>query len=139
MKRHPPEEPRESAGPLFDSLPPATAARKRGHAAARAAADLASSIDHGWQSDALAAIVEYARTHRTFLTEQARKSIAIPEGADPRAIGHVVKQAARLGFIVASGHASAVSSNGTPKVLWRSLVYEGSHLGGSASEAEEAQ
>lgn len=122
-RRHPPEELRESAGPLFDSPATVAVARERGHAAAEAASDRAERIEPSWRAKALAAVQEHARSHEWFLVEDLRGSISMPPGADRRALGHVVKDAAKLGLVVADGFAPAVSSNGSAKVRWRSLIY----------------
>ena len=123
MKRHPPEDRGYSdsdMGPLFRSSAPA---RAQGHSAAEAAASRASSIDHDWRCEALAAVREHCRTHERFVAEQA--GIHVPPGADPRAAGAIIREAARLGYCVADGFAPTVSSRGSPKVSWRSLIYEG--------------
>ena len=125
-RRHAPEEPREVL-PLFDS--PAAprqavqSARAQGHAAALAAADRAQKLDAGWKADALEAVERHCRTHARFLTEEV--PIVIPEGADHRSSGHIVRHAARLGYCVADGFAPTVSSRGSAKVSWKSLLYEG--------------
>ena len=123
MKRHAPEDrsPKEFL-PLFDSAPVETA-RARGHAGARAAAKRAARVEPAWKAEALAAVREHARRNEVFLSEHV--AVPIPSGCDRRAIGHVMKEAERLGYVRADGYAPAVSSNGSPKCRWRSLVYEG--------------
>jgi hypothetical protein len=106
-------------GPLF-TIP---AAREQGHSAARAAADRASRLDSDWKRAAVEAVKDHATRNREMLAEHVR--IVIPEGADRRAVGHVFREAQRLGYVRADGYAPAASSNGSPKCRWRSLIYEG--------------
>lgn len=123
MKRAPPEDFDEEP-PLFRSV---EAARDRGHRAAQAASSRASSLDAGWKAGALEAVRVHATRHERFLVEHLRRSLVIPEGADARALGHIVKEAERLGWIRADGFAPAASSNGSAKVAWKSLIYTGVH------------
>jgi len=124
MKRRvAPEELEDNGGPLFAD--PVKSARDRGHRGARQAASRASKIDAGWRSEALAAVREHARRYPSFLSEHVR--VHIPDGADRRALGHIVKEAERLGWIKADGFAPAASSNGSPKTAWKSLIYTGDH------------
>ena len=125
-RRHPPESrtPRESL-PLFDPVSPAS---ERGHEAARAAANRATSIDAGWKRDALAAVKDHCLRFQEFLAEHV--PIVMPEGADRRAMGSVMQDAVRAGYCEANGYAPAVSSNSSPKTKWKSLIYAnhgGSH------------
>ena len=124
MKRHAPEDraPDTGPGPLFDSSPVSTA-RAAGHAGAEAAAKRAGRLDGEWKHAALEAVKEHARRNRAMLAEHVR--IELPTGADRRAIGHVFREAQRLGYVRADGFAPAVSSNSSPKTLWASLIYEG--------------
>lgn len=103
---------------------PVERARARGHSAAQAASSRAARLDPGWRADALAAVERHCRTHARFMAEHV--AMVVPAGADPRSKGHIVREAARLGFCVADGFAPTVSSRGSPKVEWRSLIYGGS-------------
>lgn len=123
MKRRAPEELEDDGGPLFAD--PVKSARDRGHRGARQAASRASKIDPGWRSEALAAVRAHCRRNQTLLSEHV--AIPIPVGGDRRAIGAVMREAERLGYIVADGHAPAVSSNSSMKVRWKSLIYTGDH------------
>jgi hypothetical protein len=116
VKRYPPEEHDAGPGPLF-------AARKHGHEAARAAAERASRIEPAWKRAAIEAVRMHAQTHERFTAE--RVGMVVPASADHRASGHIMRAAAREGICVADGFAPTVSSRGSPKVLWRSLIYEG--------------
>lgn len=124
-KRMPPEEPRDrsSAGPLFDAVDQVAKARTRGHAAADAAADKAEKLERGWREQAIEAVRAHAARHEHFLAEDIR--LPIPEGADGRGSGSIVQAAARLGICAKDGYAPARTSNGTPKVYWKSLIYQG--------------
>lgn len=79
----------------------------------------------GWEDDALAAVRRFAETHEHFIAEDARATVELPEGVDGRAFGAVMQRARRDGLVVADGFAPANSSNRSPKVRWRSLVYTG--------------
>lgn len=121
-RRYSPEDPDTEDLGMFA---PVKEAREKGHRSARAAAGKAGRIDAGWKSEALAAVREHARRNARFLSEHV--AVSIPEGADRRALGHVVKEAERLGWIEADGFGAATSSNGSPKTAWKSLIYTGDH------------
>jgi hypothetical protein len=94
----------------------------RGHSAARAAADKAEKVDPGWTDIAARQVLSFAlRTPYPFTIEQARREcMETPEGADARSWGHVTRLAVRMGWIEPTGgYAPAVSSNGSPKRLYR--------------------
>lgn len=114
MKRASPEE-RFEEPPLF-------AATKRGHAGAEIAAARAEASRPGWESAALEQVRAFAKTHTTFTAEEI--GLAIPSDADPRAAGHVMRRARVQGWIEPNGYAPTVSSHGSPKVLWKSRIYE---------------
>lgn len=97
-----------------------TTARAHGHAKAALAAN---KWGDAAKAAALAAFKRYAKKHMTFTTEDVRfdcDSIDIP--GDPRGWGHIAKAAQREGYIEPKGYAPVRSSNGSPKVLWRSLI-----------------
>lgn len=100
---------------LFDPI-------AHGHAEAERAAAKATRIDPTWRESALDAVRAHAERHDTFLAEDVRPLIDLPDGADPRALGAVMRDAQRAGIVKADGYAPARSSNGTPKVRWRSMV-----------------
>jgi hypothetical protein len=85
----------------------------------------ARKVDPAWEQAALGAIRRYAETHRAFLAEDVRRTIATPEGVDGRAWGGLMKHAERCGWIKADGFGMANSSNRSPKVNWCSLIYRG--------------
>lgn len=96
-----------------------TDARARGELGAARAANRAGE---GWKIAALAAVEAYCIAHpgETFMAEQIREwATHVPPPPDGRAWGHVMQAARRYGIIEAAGYAPAVSSNGSPKVLWR--------------------
>lgn len=104
--------------PLFDYSTPL----QRGHAGAARAAAKATRIDPTWRESALDAVRRYAESHERFLAEDVRIFIDLPDEADPRALGQVMRDAQRAGIVRADGYSPAKSSNGTPKTRWRSLV-----------------
>lgn len=113
----------ESAGPLFDAAAlEAQERRDLGMARAELAAERHAP---GWEDDAVAHVTAYALTHELFLAEDARAGFHTPEGVDGRAWGSVIKRAQALGVLRPHGFAAANSSNRSPKVLWKSLVFEG--------------
>jgi hypothetical protein len=86
------------------------------------------AADHAgpdWQDAALQQLIDYARQHDRFLTEDVRE-YALQHGLDDppdgRAWGHVVRRAVRLGHIDRDGYRAAKSSNCSPKPLWKSLI-----------------
>ena len=103
---------------LFDAL---DAARAQGYEAGDAAASRAERLDPGWRSLALEAVREYARQHLEFKAEEV--GMVIPPDADPRSSGSIMRQAERQGICKAIGFAPTISSRGSPKVFWRSLIY----------------
>jgi hypothetical protein len=127
VKRYAPEDRvGGSAGPLFDQTP-VEKSRQRGHDASRAAGARAEKIDPDWRRASIAMVEEHCRTHERFVAEAV--GIEVPPGADPRCVGHVMRDAARIGICVADGFAPTVSSRGSPKVSWRSLIYGGASNG----------
>jgi hypothetical protein len=123
MKRHGPEDHSPEDLGMFSE--PVKDARERGHRAAEAAAAKAGSIEPGWKSEALAAVREHAERHPRFLAEQIR--LHLPDGADRRCVGQLMRLAEREGICTADGYAPAASSNSSMKTAWRSLIYTGEH------------
>ena len=77
-----------------------------------------------WQHKAFSAVCEFANEHKgeDHVGEEIRaygESHGAASVEDPRAWGPVLKKAERHGVIEAVGYAPTVSSNGSPKVLWR--------------------
>lgn len=85
-------------------------------------AQRAERVAPGWHEEALEAVRRYAVDHDRFLAEQVRRIYPTPAGADGRCWGALMREAERRGWIKADGWEKAVSSNLTPKRLWRSLV-----------------
>ena len=121
MRRHPPEDPDDDAGPLFGDA--ARRAWERSEVGANRAAGKADRVEPGWKHDALAALFAYAKLHDVFLMEDARAEIGTPGDADPRAWGHIARKAEKLGYIRADGFEVARKSNCCAKVRWKSLVF----------------
>lgn len=95
------------------------AAWNRAELRAGRAADRAERVAPGWRQAALDAIRTYASTRQTFLAQEV--PIAVPDGADARAVGAVFTTARTLGLIARDGYAS--DQYGAPKTRWRSLLY----------------
>lgn len=146
MKRHLDTEGRpESAGPLFDCLVPPTrkhspdsregrsvkrmpeipqaVAEQRRDAGMAQTLSAAGRHAPGWEDDAIEAVREFARHHEHFPTEDVRAVAGTPEGVDGRAWGPILRRCAALGIVEADGFVLANSSNRSPKVRWRSLVF----------------
>lgn len=75
-----------------------------------------------WTERAVGYVMEYVVTHREpFLCEAIREFALSRDGfkADqPKAWGHVMRVAAKLGVVKSVGYAPANSSNRSAKVLW---------------------
>lgn len=98
------------------------AARTRGDLGAERAAHKAERTQPGWVDIAAEAVRDHARASGplSFTIEEARAGFKAPEGVDLRAWGAVTRRAVVLGYIVATdAYAPAVSSNGSPKRLYR--------------------
>ncbi len=119
-RRSAPEEYHDSGGPLFAHVDVARA-RQKARAGAESAAQRAEYVQPGWKAEALEAVRLYALEHERFLIEQV--GIGVPSDADPRAAGQVAQEAKRRGWIRADGYGSALSSNGSAKVAWKSLIF----------------
>lgn len=82
------------------------------------AAAHADRIDAAWRESALAQVRAHASEHALFLAE--RVGIVVPEGADTRCIGAVMREAKRLGWVEKMG--MDYGHCGSSKTLWRSLI-----------------
>ncbi len=111
-----------SETPLLDYIGQVEA-RSRADAGMSRAARRAEKVEPGWKAGALEAVRAYALSHELFLAEHVR--LHVPHDADRRAVGAVLQSAQRRGWIKRDGYAPACSSNGSPKVRWRSLIYGG--------------
>lgn len=120
MKRHAPEE-RDELPPLFAHAEKVAAAN-RAEVGMNRAADRASRIYFGWRAEALDAVRRHAKANTHFLCEDVQ--YALPENADGRAWGAVMRDAVREGICVADGAAPANSSNRSFKTRWRSLIVQ---------------
>lgn len=89
------------------------------------ASEHAKQVSQDWQTKAVGYVRLFALCEPAFLAEDVRE-MAERDGFDAppdgRAWGAVMRQAAREGIVVSAGYAPANSSNGSPKVKWRSLV-----------------
>jgi hypothetical protein len=78
----------------------------------------------GWQGRALAHLAEYIQTQHgaEFLTEdfvRAAGARGLEAPPDARAYGSVMRAARLRGLIVKTGYRLALSSNMSPKCLWK--------------------
>lgn len=89
------------------------------------AAHAAERASPGWEEQALADLRTFARGREHFSVEEFRAAHPPPEGVNPKALGGLVKRAQRLGIVQADGYALVDCSNRSPRVRWKSLVYEG--------------
>lgn len=113
----------------FDSPPPAQVeAELRRELGVSRAASRAHRHAPGWEDDAVSAVKRFAETHESFIAEDVRETFHTPAEIDGRAWGAVLQRARREGLIRADGYAPANSSNRSPKVRWRSLVYTGTRV-----------
>jgi len=88
---------------------------KRGERTAR-------RVDADWMDRALERVRQFALIHdEPFLAENVRDDSA----HDGRAWGAIFCKAARKGWIEKVGYAPSASSNLSPKVLWKSLIFTG--------------
>lgn len=97
------------------------AARDRGAIGAERAAAHAERIESGWREVALLAIKAFAERTPSFQAEDVR--LTVPPEADPRAVGALFLEAKRRCWIRPDGYAPSASSNSSPKVRWKSLIY----------------
>ena len=128
MTRRPGPEERDDLPPLF-AYAQREAAVNRAEVGMTRAADRASRIHYGWRAEALEAVRRHAERHTHFLCEDV--TYALPENADGRAWGAIMRDAVRAGFVVADGAAPANSSNRSFKTRWRSLI----HVAGTSPAA----
>ena len=105
------------------------AAQHRADVGMERAASRAERVSDGWNERALEAVRLHAITHPSFLVEEVRKVCPEPLHADGRAWGAVIQTAKRSGWIRNGGFSAAVSSNLSPKVLWKSLIYDPKRAG----------
>lgn len=114
----------ESAGPLWDCATKLAEA-KRDLGMSRAARR-GERVSPGWEVEACAQVMEYAKRHEHFAVEDVRAVYGTPEGIDAKAWGPAMKRAARLGIVKADGFVLVNCSNRSPRTNWKSLVFEGS-------------
>jgi hypothetical protein len=95
------------------------------HSARRSALSrVESHADREWLDRAFAALRGYLERNQTFFCDQMWGLIEKPREA--RALGPVMVRAAKAGLMSKTGeYRLSVSSNLSPKPLWRSLVYRG--------------
>ncbi len=89
-----------------------------------AVATPAAELNDEWMDKAFSAVCEFANTHigEEHLAEEIRAFAqlrGVPAIKDSRAWGPILKKAEKNEVIEHAGYAPTVSSNGSPKVLWR--------------------
>lgn len=92
-----------------------------GHDKAQLAADRVERNDPDWKAGALQFVKHWSRK-RTFLAEEALAAYRNAGGriaGDARAWGWVFVVGQKEGWLQGAGFAPAVTSNGSPKTLWR--------------------
>lgn len=102
-------------------------------ARARAATGIADSAAHAdlvyqsWTARAVVYVHLYAAQHQFMRCEHVRifaENDGLPPPPDKRAWGLVMQQAKADRIIEAAGFEAAISSNLSPKVRWRSLIFD---------------
>lgn len=114
--------------PMTEQIPLALG-RARGEQGIERAAEHAERVLPGWCDRAAEAVrqaLQRTRMDDAFTIEQVRGAIAtadlLPEDPpDGRAWGHVTRRAVKLGYVerLPGQYRAAVSSNGSPKPLYR--------------------
>ena len=96
----------------------AKARRDEGIARAEAGAD------DEWKVVALETLHEYLQSHRTFFCDDLWLETKLPRPREARALGPVILNAARRGWMVKSeDYRPSTASNMTPKPVWISRIF----------------
>lgn len=88
----------------------------------------AERVELDWPDLAYAFLIRYARTHATFISEEATAEadrLGYGSPADDRAWGGVFLRASRAGLIRRIGYGISQRRHLSPTPLWRSLVFAG--------------
>lgn len=96
-----------------------SSARATGHAMAELCADRADKISDEWRARAFNAVVEFARSHERFVTEDVRAAYPNLAAHDDRAWGAVIRSAVKRGYVRAAGARPVKSSRGGYKTIWQ--------------------
>lgn len=102
---------------LFDP----DAAWNRAEAGMDRAAGRAERVAPGWRETALSSLRLYAETHAEVVAEDI--GLDVPADADRRAIGALLTEAKRRGWIRSDG--TRLDRWGSHKTRWRSLIFTG--------------
>lgn len=116
----------EATEPRIEVVSPSECASLRRDLGMSRAAHAAERASPGWEEQALADLRTFARTHARFAVEDFRAAFPPPEGVNPKALGSVVRRAARERIVIADGYVAVRCSNMSPRIAWKSLVYDGS-------------
>lgn len=122
-------------------------AHARGAAGMNAALANAMQSDPGWSDKAYEFLLDYARRHRTFISEDvsdAARSSTLPRPPTDRAWGGIYQRAARAGMIIQDGIGRSRRRHGSICPRWRSLTWVGkraanAHQRRMAREAARAE
>lgn len=93
----------ESQAGLWDRRP-SPAGHALADAGAKAAADRAERISAGYKAAARELVLELVKDGQTVTSEEVRERLPPPEGADPRALGHVFRMLSKEGLIERAGY-----------------------------------
>jgi hypothetical protein len=79
----------------------------------------------GWSSEAYSFLLTFARTHKTFISEEctdAALAAGVPPPPDLRAWGHPFRRAAKAGVLVRIGYGKSTRRHLSPTPLWESKI-----------------
>lgn len=111
---------------MIEQLELAPVERER-EATDRAIQQAADNSEPGWLDEARTTITRLAHTRQTFISDDVW-SAGLSEPHEARALGNVLRWAARTGLIVGTDQFRPSQRSGChqcPRRVWRSLVYEG--------------
>lgn len=109
----------------FDAASREESAERRRNTVMRKVEKRNRSIDPAWEANALAQLRLYARTHEHFAVEDFREAHPPPAHIDSKALGPLMQRAKREGIVEPDGYVKVRCSNLSPRVRWKSRVYEG--------------
>jgi hypothetical protein len=111
-----------------NARPTVEQARAKAASGMRQALEHAQAIEPTWGDRAYLWIIEYAKKHRRFISEectQMAEASGFASPADPRAWGIPFRRASRKGIIRKIGFGISQRRHLSPTPLWESLVYGG--------------
>lgn len=108
-------------------VPTVREARAKADKGIKESADHADRVSSDWKILAIGYVLEHARSNEYMLTEDVRERAhadGFEAAPDDRAWGYIMRASAKCAFIKSDGYAPAKSSNMSPKVRWKSLVFK---------------